>query len=545
MQYLNKFLNVILLPFNKIYEWIKRLIPGFRKISGMSPEWLGALTSSLFFVIFFSVFWLWIRFDPPEHGTEMGAYVNYLPWQILVAISTPILIFWFIRVLRSPPKSPYPDIDAAWMAGLAALRENGISPKNTPIYILLGFRGGQTIKSLMASAGRNFDFEHITAEGQALYWYGSSDAIYLVLSEIGSLTEMTKGAATLAASNLETSEEADTMPEDFRGTIGVQNLARGGRSQRLEPAPEPEIGATIRAADISAGPFMQPKRSEIGERELPPTRPRVVEKGPRVISKQDIARQSKRLSYTAKLLKRLRNPVGSLNGILLNGSLQIIENHPAEFSRQARNDLSTICNSSGLICAVTMTVSGWERLDGCRLLVDRLQEKHGKNFLHRRFGKGFRSWEFPKRENMDDLAAESVLNFDQYIYSIFQERDALSSRNILGNREMVSFFCRVYSKLLPGLTEVLGGSFVEESQTGTDYPRFSGCYFIGAGSEETERFFVDAVFDRLDENQAELEWTEKTIRREEGWELAGNIVFVTGLAAVAASCFLLYQELNN
>lgn len=544
MQYLNKFLNVILLPFHKIYEWIKRLIPGFRKISSIPPEWLGALVSTLFFVIFFAVFWLWLFFVQPEDSSETGAYANYWPWQILVTTTTPILIFWFIRVLRSPPKSPYPDIDAAWNFGLKTLREHGISIKNTPIYLMLGVQSGQTLKSLMASSGRTFDFEHVTAEGQALYWYGSSDAIYLVLSEIGCVSALSKEVAKVVVNNEGGRDDEDSMPDDFRGTIGVQNLARGSRRPRLEPAPEPDIGATIRAGESPRKPLMQSRRMELGKRETPIEPPKVSAQGPRVVSKDDIALQTKRLGYFAKLIKRTRNPVGSINGILMNGSLRVIEDYPAEFARQVRNDLSAICHSCGLICAVTMTVSGWEQLNGCQLLVERLQEKHGNDFVKRRFGKGFRSWEFPNRNNMDDLATESVLNFDQYIYSIFQERDALSSRNLLGNREMIKFFCRVYSKFLPGLTEVLGGSFVRESKTENNYPRFSGCYFIGAGNDENQKFFVNAVFDRLDENQSELEWTDQVRRREEGWELASNIVFITGLAAIGVFCFLLYQELS-
>jgi len=67
-----------------------------------------------------------------------------------------------------------------------------------------------------------------------------------------------------------------------------------------------------------------------------------------------------------------------------------------------------------------------------------------------------------------------------------------------------------------------------------DFPRFAGCYFMGIGDTPEAQFFGDGVFDRVDENQGELEWSSKLLQREENWTLMSQLIFLLGLVSIAA-----------
>src|SRR5580692_8423076 len=46
--------------------------------------------------------------------------------------------WWFFKLLTDPRDGRYPDIDAAWSAGLKALSAAGIDPREVPLFLVVG-----------------------------------------------------------------------------------------------------------------------------------------------------------------------------------------------------------------------------------------------------------------------------------------------------------------------------------------------------------------------------------------------------------------------
>ena len=99
---------------------------------------------------------------------------------------------------------------------------------------------------------------------------------------------------------------------------------------------------------------------------------------------------------------------------------------------------------------------------------------------------------------------------------------------------MVKFLCWIYARFYEGLELTLTTGFNVESANLEDFPRFSGCYFVGTGDSDETTFFANGVFDRVDENQGELEWTSTVTRKEENLSLMSQLIFLAGLLAIAA-----------
>ena len=54
---------------------------------------------------------------------------------------------------------------------------------------------------------------------------------------------------------------------------------------------------------------------------------------------------------------------------------------------------------------------------------------------------------------------------------------------------------------------------------------FGGCYFAATGDSEDRQAFVKGVFDKLPEQQEELEWTEEAIRQDQKHHALANLGF--------------------
>jgi hypothetical protein len=89
--------------------------------------------------------------------------------------------------------------------------------------------------------------------------------------------------------------------------------------------------------------------------------------------------------------------------------------------------------------------------------------------------------------------------------------------------------CKVRRTLQPRLEKILigGYSFDPDSQTNVTPILFAGCYFAGTGEVPERQAFVKGVFERLPEQQEELEWTEAALREEDRYRTWSAMAFTT------------------
>ena len=106
---------------------------------------------------------------------------------------TPRLVFyWTIRFWLIGYQPRYPDLEHAWRAGITALERNGIDPRRVPIFLVLGLPSQELEPSLMDSCGTEFAVRGVPEGPGPLHWYGTSDRIYLVCSEVGWLSRINR-----------------------------------------------------------------------------------------------------------------------------------------------------------------------------------------------------------------------------------------------------------------------------------------------------------------------------------------------------------------
>jgi len=82
---------------------------------------------------------------------------------------------------------------------------------------------------------------------------------------------------------------------------------------------------------------------------------------------------------------------------------------------------------------------------------------------------------------------------------------------------------------------VLVGGFAHDPQS-KDLPEpipLSGCYFAATGETDDQQAFVRGVFEKLVEEQEDVEWTRQAVSANQRWQ---KIAVIAG--ALAACCLV-------
>jgi hypothetical protein len=233
--------------------------------------------------------------------------------------------------------------------------------------------------------------------------------------------------------------------------------------------------------------------------------------------------QDRRLEYVCRLIRRARQPLCPINGILTLlpfGLIQRSVPEGIEVQRAVKKDLGTVLRALMLRCPVTAVVVGLERESGFQELVRRVGRDRA---LGQRFGKGFTVWNPPIPERLEALAAHACGSFEDWVYTLFREKGSLAKP---GNTKLYCLLCKIRRNVQSRLANILVAGYSVEGdpdRAGAGL-LFGGCYFAATGQTEDRQAFVKGVFDKLPEQQEELEWTEDAFREDrkhQQWAQAG------------------------
>jgi type VI protein secretion system component VasK len=239
-----------------------------------------------------------------------------------------------------------------------------------------------------------------------------------------------------------------------------------------------------------------------------------------VLPPADAVAEQARLKYLGRLLRRARQPLCPINGILTLLPYDQIERSPREaieVEQAVKQDLVALRHELKLRCPVTAIVVGWDHDSGFRELVRRVGADRARN---QRFGKGFALWAAPTPSQLEAVSIHACGAFEDWVYALFREAGALTKP---GNTQLYAMLCNVRRHLQSRLASILAKSFAQERETiavgnGT---LFGGCYFAAVGETEDRQAFVKGVLDKLVEQQEELEWTPEALADESRyWRLA-------------------------
>jgi hypothetical protein len=251
----------------------------------------------------------------------------------------------------------------------------------------------------------------------------------------------------------------------------------------------------------------------------------------------DAAEQAARLEYVCTLLKRARQPLCPLNGILTLLPFALIQRSPGEaieVQRAAKEDLATVRRSTKLRCPVTALVAGMESEHGFRELIRRVGTDRAKV---QRFGKGFNIWTPPAGEQIEAVARHACGAFEDCIYGLFRETDGF---NQTGNTKLYALLCKIRSDLHSRLTNLLVAAYAHDPQPAAaverESPLFGGCYFAATGETDDRQAFVKSVFEKLVEQENELAWTDEAIVENERYRRLAR--YSLALSGVLAACLI-------
>ena len=224
--------------------------------------------------------------------------------------------------------------------------------------------------------------------------------------------------------------------------------------------------------------------------------------------------QGRRLRYLGRQLKSIRHPLCPINGILTLLSFESIElsrQQAQELEEAVRADLAALRQSTHLRCPVTALIADLEGERGFSELIRRVGRERA---ISQRFGRGYPLRTLATSEDLAALGAHVTGAFEDWIYMLFREDDAISRP---GNPLLYSLMCKIRCNLKGRLTDILANSYGHEPQTAetaADKTLFSGCYFSATGDREEQQAFVAGVIDKLEDEQEEIEWNEEAIRIE-------------------------------
>jgi hypothetical protein len=157
-----------------------------------------------------------------------------------------------------------------------------------------------------------------------------------------------------------------------------------------------------------------------------------------------------------------------------------------------------------------------------------------------RFGKGFGVWNPPTPEQLEAVCTHACGSFEDWVYSLFKEKGSLGKET--GNKKLYSLLCSIRGDFKDRFTNLVAGAYSNEAgqKQQAEPLLFGGCYFAATGETEYHQAFLKGAFDKLPEQQEEVEWTGEAIGEDRRYlhlaysAIAVDAVLVLGLAAMIA-----------
>jgi hypothetical protein len=465
---------------------------------------------------------------------------NNVPWrhsmswlrvslEILLVIAIPIVLYYAIKLWMEGDKSPFPDIDYAWQTGLEQLSRSGLSLSSAPLFLVVGTPGITQERALMRASGVALRMRELPEGPAPLHWYAGPDGIYLFCTQAS-------WASSLAALVEKRKQEAiasGAAPSDLSAPQAMIPPPTQP-SQTTASTPAPAKRAERNRGTIMLDQFVMEKQTQAAAAESAqstnqaeddkddyvPSNTGTSSDHPALLSPQESARQQQRLEYVCQLLRRGRRPLCPLNGVLTLlpfDVFQATQRETQEMQRAVRTDLTIIQNELTIRCPVTALITGMQHQRGFRELVRRVGRERAAT---QRFGRRFDVRMIATAEQVTSLCGQITGVFEDWIHTLFREAGALSRP---GNTRLYGLLCQMRSNLAGVLREVLSGGFgYESNQKNPAEPiAFSGCYFAATGDSEDQQAFVRGVFEKLTEEQEEVEWTRLSVQINDLYQFVG------------------------
>jgi hypothetical protein len=567
-------LDIISYPFQLVFLAPAALLGAPKWLKSLSLATRVALVVFVFMLLFttFSAAYYLLGFQGREAPDLLTwARKSFFPPLILTFLTPPV-VYLAVRFWLEGQVSRFPDIDAAWKEGIAAVEKAGISLNQVPVFLVLGMRDERSVRALMRATGIKYAVQGIPeGNNYPLHFYAAIDekiagseerltAVYIFAVDACRSSKLHQLGAepTRVRNTVDDTVRADTM----RGTMvgGGGDVSRGTSVGNAPPADslrgtliggganQPVTSGTVHSGTMTRAQMsgtmmpggggsqtMMPQESGIGS-------------GIAVLPKQEAAYQGARLEYLCNLISRSREPLCPINGVMMVTPFQLLrrgDEQCRQLAQAVREDLRIVQKGTRLRCAVVSLIGGMEHERGFLELIRRVGSTRARD---QRLGSSFKTWNPATIERLQAMAVHACGSFEDNIYALFKEEEGY---NKAGNDKLYSLICKTRGKFIESLEYFLTDGFALQDIRETDGSRplfFSGCYFAATGEVEGAAGFVRSLFDQklfLIE-QDNLQWTETALREDatyQGWARLGMLV--SGLLVLALIGVAIYSTMNK
>jgi hypothetical protein len=480
-----------------------------------------------------------IRNSMPELFRQYGWQAGLAVGVLLLLI--PLLTYHAVRLWLEGDPARFPDIEAAFAAGLDAMQEVGLDFRNLPVFLVLGVPDEKQSQLLAHASGLKFDKGNVPPGPAPLKWYIGNDAVYLVCCDASQLARL---------STMRSRAPSSVGPGGGRAAAG------GGPSQTYVPANFDDL-ATVREDDIKAlapkAPAPAPPApvgrqigagatyvADSGDEPGAPAKPA---EGPQMLSLPQSTELSERLKHVASLLLKHRSPVCPVNGILVILPYGLFEQGAGLATQRALvDDLNALRESLQLRCAVTCVMSELDKQPGFLEMVRRLGPENTKE---QRFGKGYDPQSLPLPEHVSAVAAHGLAAFEDAVYRLFRDRENFGR---IANRKLYQMLCQVrmhFRMRIAKLAEVAFSCDEDElTRNEKNYFRFAGLYFAATGSQEDRQAFLKSALQRPLSYDSVVEWAPQAVAEDAAYHnLARGVLLLDGVLLLGIVGLVIFRML--
>lgn len=534
MYFLTNLVNSITSPIRSIFHWITRYTPGLKNLPRISLAMRLAIMTFLFlFIVGIAAV--------VSYSWSDTAVKNWLEWLIAFPLIfiIPVIVYYLVKLWMTKEESLFPEIDRLWQAAWDQCEQNAIFPNNVPVFLVIGAHSHRQASQLMRASQIQFSVTVPNNEDSDIIFFANSEAVFIYLNGCSCLSGVSSpSSASLAAvTQASATATSGTIP---KGTIDASAMVDSAVTDPTEPAPN-HLQGTLTETPTSgsqAESALQPAAAGLGGTLLLPDGYSMADivgssdkhRSVPQLSSQEISQRNLKLGHVCKLLKDLRQNLCPINGLLSILPFELIEDASSQVQTMAQKDLAILRENLQVRCANTVLITHLEREDGFLELVKRVGEHKAKEF---RFGKGCELWAVPERTRLEAVASHAVGAFEDWIYMLFQQENALKHRY---NSRLFSLLCRIRGRFASNLREVLGGGFGFDPQEAGELAKkqflFGGCYFAAAGTDPSRQAFVKSVLLKGIQQEGELEWVPEARRQDRQLQFIANLFALIGMVSL-------------
>jgi ImcF (intracellular multiplication and macrophage-killing)-related protein len=534
IHYVRRFFQVLFFPLRALVQSPGRMFSTGARMFGVSlPARVAVLVG---FFLFICVVISAIAFCYWRDASFFAPFRQpwYLTTVLTLVIVIPFVVYHVLRLWLEGDVSPFEDIKRAWVEGIGELERQGLDIAEIPLFLILGSDGEQREKALFEAAGMSLNVREFPQGPRPLHWYANPDGIYLVCTDAGCLSRLAhvgKEAADDAQGGFIPPTPGPSGGAGIRGTI-IAGSEGDQPGAGMAFSPEPVEPSAAGHGDIR-GTMELGGGSVIARGEPDSVTEGPGQKKPVVLPPADGNIQDRRLEYVCQLLRHARRPVCPVNGVLTLLPFGLIARGPregVELQKALQRDVNTARHSLKIRCPVTAAVIGMEEEPGFQELVRRVGRDRA---ARQRFGKGFSLSNPPIPERVEALALHACGSFEAFVYALFREKGSLSKP---GNTRLYSLLCKIRRHVQTRLGNILVVGFAADSEQdpGAEPFFFGGCYFAAVGETEDRQAFVRGIFDKMPDEEAELEWTQSALVEDRRYQRLAHLVIGLDVLLVAA-----------